>query len=326
MEEEKLTAGRKSNYFPDVLGDRFNKLNLSLEDDYEGEVTATLVRRKSKIRSDKAVLYVHGFNDYFFQEQMAKRFNLQGYNFYALDLRKYGRSYLKHQTFNNARSLLEYDEEISLALQTIASENNYRVVLMGHSMGGLIVTNYAGNHNKSHLFHGVICNSPFFEFNLNIFEIKVGISILSILGRSFPNKLIPVKFSRLYGYSLHKDNYGDWNYSLTWKPHRVKKVNLGLIRAIHKAQKKIKAKPIIDAPILVLHGDKSIYGSTWSEAYKKADAVLNVNHIRKYAHRIKGDVTVTQIANGIHDILLSKKPVREKAYEKIFEWMNNHLN
>ncbi len=326
MQEEKVIEGINNSYFPDVLGDGFNKLTLSLEDDYEGEVIATLVRRKSETKSDKAILYVHGFNDYFFQEQMAKRFNLYGYNFYALDLRKYGRSYLKHQKLNNVRSLLEYDEEIDLALQIIASENNNQVLLMGHSNGGLIVTNYAGNHINSDLFHGIICNSPFYDLNLNIFERKVGIPILSILGKHFPNKPISARLSEFYGYSIHKDKYGEWNYSLTWKPHKVSKVNLGFIRAIHKAQKNIKNKLVIDVPTLVMHSDKSIYGNTWSEKYKERDAVLNVNRIRKNAHKIKGKVTVYKIENGIHDLFLSKKPIREKVYENMFEWMNNNFN
>jgi alpha-beta hydrolase superfamily lysophospholipase len=75
-----------------------------------------------------------------------------------------------------------------------------------------------------------------------------------------------------------------------------------------------------------MHSDKSIYGNTWSEKYKERDAVLNVNRIRKNAHKIKGEVTVYKIENGIHDLFLSKKPIREKVYENMFEWMNNNFN
>ncbi len=326
MQEEKLTVEMKSNYFPDVLGDGFNKLTLSLQDDYEGEVITTLVRRKGKTKSDRAILYVHGFNDYFFQEEMAKEFNQHGYNFYALDLRKYGRSYLSHQKMNNVRSLLEYDEELDIALKIIKSENNNYVLLKGHSTGGLIVTNYAGTHLKSDLFHGVICNSPFYEFNLNIIERKIGIPILSTLGRHLPNKAISMNKSNQYGYSLHKDHHGEWDFSIAWKPLERPKVNLGFIRAIHKAHERIKHNLFIDVPTLVMHSDKSIYGNTWSDKLKEGDAVLNVDHIRNYAHNIKGNVTYCQIENGMHDLFLSKKPVREKVYEKMFEWMNNNLN
>ena len=322
MKTEKLKEKTNTNYLPDVLGDGFNKLTLSLADDYEGEVIATLIRRNSKTKTGKAILYIHGFNDYFFQEEMAKQFNNQGYNFYALDLRKYGRSYLSHQKLNNVRSLLEYNEEIDLALQIIKSENNNQVILKGHSTGGLIVTNYAGNHLNNNLFHGIICNSPFYEFNLNIIERKIGIPILSMLSTYFPNKLISSGFSKLYGYSLHEKKHGEWNYSLTWKPHEIPKVNLGFISAIYNAQKKIQNNLIIDVPLLVMYSNTSIYENHWSEKFKEGDAVLNVNHIRNYASKIEGNVTSFEIENGMHDLILSKKPVRENVYKKMSEWID----
>ena len=322
MKTEKSKEKTNTNYLPDVLGDGFNKLTLSLADDYEGEVIATLIRRNSKTKTGKAILYIHGFNDYFFQEEMAKQFNNQGYNFYALDLRKYGRSHLSHQKLNNVRSLLEYNMEIDLALQIIKSENNNQVILKGHSTGGLIVTNYAGNHLNNNLFHGIICNSPFYEFNLNIIERKIGIPILSMLSTYFPNKLISSGFSKLYGYSLHEKKHGEWNYSLTWKPHEIPKVNLGFISAIYNAQKKIQNNLIIDVPLLVMYSNTSIYENHWSEKFKEGDAVLNVNHIRNYASKIEGNVTSFEIENGMHDLILSKKPVRENVYKKMFEWID----
>ena len=325
MQKGTFIEKTNDNYLPDVLGDGFKKLTLSLKDDYEGKVVATLIRRKSETTSSKAILYVHGFNDYFFQGQMAKRYNLNGYHFYALDLRKYGRSYLNHQILNNVRSLSEYEEELNLALQIIKSENIKRVILSGHSNGGLIVANYAGNHLNSDLFHGIICNSPFFEFNLGYLKRKIGIPILSILGSYVPNRTISSGFSKLYGYSLHKDQYGEWNYSLTWKPHDITKVNLGFLRAIHKAQKNIKNGLVIDVPILVLHSNTSTYGNHWSEKFKIGDAVLNVDHIRNYANKIKGEVTICEIENGIHDLFLSKEPVREKVYQKVYDWINGHF-
>ncbi|MFQ9503751.1 MAG: alpha/beta hydrolase [Alistipes indistinctus] len=65
---------------------------LPMPDDYEGKVIATLLRADSTAPSGRAVLYLHGYIDYFFQTHMAERFAGEGWNFYALDLRKYGRS------------------------------------------------------------------------------------------------------------------------------------------------------------------------------------------------------------------------------------------
>lgn len=325
MQENKSMDTAPKEYSPDVLGDGFKNLKLKLSNDYEGEVIATLIRRVTNEKSEKAILYVHGFNDYFFQKELAIRFNQHGYNFYALDLRKYGRSYLSHQKFNNVRSILEYNEELDLALQIIKSENNQKVILMGHSTGGLITTNYAVNHLNSKLFHGLICNSPFYEFNLNYLERTVGIPILSFIGKYLPNIPISSGFSELYGYSLHIEKHGEWNYSLLWKPHNIPKVNLGFIRAIRRAQLNIRNKPIIDVPTLVMHSDKSLSGNHWSEKFKERDAVLNVDHIKENAHKLNGEVSVLEIENGMHDLVLSKKPVREKVYSKIFAWLDNSL-
>lgn len=322
MQDQKNTSGSYNNYTSDILGNSFEKLTLTMADDYEGKVIATLIRRKANNESHKAVLYIHGFNDYFFQEEMALKLNQHGYNFYALDLRKYGRSYLPHQKLNNVRSLIEYDEEINLALQIIKSEHNDHVLLKGHSTGGLILTNYAVNHLNSGLFNGLIGNSPFYDYNLNFVERKIGIPILSFLGHYFPKTLIPAGFSALYGQSLHKNYHGEWDYSLVWKPLLIPKINLGFIRAIYKAQQNIRKHNTIDVPILVLFSDKSIYEKHWSNKLHNGDAVLSVEQIKSYADTINGDVTTREIENGLHDLVLSKKVVRDKAYEKIFEWID----
>ena len=74
-------------YQPDILGTGYEQATLNFPDDYEGKVVATLIRKKAAQPTKKAVLYIHGFIDYFFQTEMAERFNQHGFDFYALDLR-----------------------------------------------------------------------------------------------------------------------------------------------------------------------------------------------------------------------------------------------
>lgn len=316
----------EEDYTDDLLGAGFEQLTMHFKDDFEGKVVATLIRSKTQTHSNKAVLYIHGFNDYFFQKEMAQRFNQEGFNFYALDLRKYGRSFLAHQKLNNVRSLVEYDEEINEALHIIQSEKNTVAILMGHSTGGLIVTNYAGRHLNSDLFHGLICNSPFYEFNLNSLERNVGVPILSFFSHFLPNFLISGGFSKLYGYSLHKDKYGEWDYSLDWKPHDIPKVTLSFIHAIPNGHKNIQNNLTLAVPTLVMYSSKTINDKEWSERFYEGDAVLNVKHIEHYAKLIKGNVTTSEIKGGMHDLVLSKKEVRTKVYETIFKWINEHFS
>ena len=49
----------------------FTTTKFELKDDYEGRVEATLLSRKSKKLSRNAILYLHGFIDYFFQLELA---------------------------------------------------------------------------------------------------------------------------------------------------------------------------------------------------------------------------------------------------------------
>jgi len=112
---------------PDILGNGFENETLSMNHDYEGKVVATLVRKKAEKPSTKAVLYIHGFGDYFFQEEMADQFIQHGFNFYALDLRKYGRSLMPHQTPCFCKDITEYFEEFAQTyfMEVESQENNF---------------------------------------------------------------------------------------------------------------------------------------------------------------------------------------------------------
>src|SRR5690606_96962 len=92
----------------DLLGAPYQRRVIDLGEDDEGPVVATLVSRPAREQTRRAVLWVHGFSDYFFQTHVADFFTDQGFDFYALDLRKYGRSLRAHQTPNFCRSLGEY--------------------------------------------------------------------------------------------------------------------------------------------------------------------------------------------------------------------------
>src|SRR5690349_18934674 len=92
----------------DILGAPYQRRVIDLGTDDEGPVVATLVSRAAPTPTHRAVLYVHGYVDYFFQEHLADFYGSRGFDFYALDLRKYGRSLMPYQTPNFVRSISEY--------------------------------------------------------------------------------------------------------------------------------------------------------------------------------------------------------------------------
>ena len=90
---------QKTSWKPDVMSG-FEQITLSGLAAPEGTVDVVLVRRRCAQDSRQAVLYVHGYVDYFFQTHLADFYNAAGLNFYAIDLRRHGRSLREGQLPN----------------------------------------------------------------------------------------------------------------------------------------------------------------------------------------------------------------------------------
>lgn len=315
----------QSSYQPDILGQDYQQSTLYFADDALGAVIATLVRKKAATATNKAVLYIHGFIDYFFQTEMAEQFNQHSYDFYALDLRKYGRSYRPGQTYYDLRQLNEYEMEISAALEIIAHEGHDSVVLAGHSTGGLITTLYAAHYPHHPLIKALWCNSPFYDFNMNALKKKILLPRISALGQRFPKLKIPAELNKWYVKSLHKKYYGEWQFDLQWKPVTYPFVYLSFIHAIYEAQKEIHAGARIYIPALIMHSHQTKNPKKWHSDAQCSDVILSVKDIEKYANKLQGDVNVMTINNGLHDLVLSAAPVRAEVYQHLFTWLTTKI-
>jgi alpha-beta hydrolase superfamily lysophospholipase len=309
-------------YRPDTLGGDFVCHTFHMADDYEGQVVSTLVSlRDTALTSHRAVLYVHGFNDYFFQSQMAARFDSAGFNFYAVDLRKYGRSLLPEQYPFNVRSLDEYFADIDSALTVVRREGNTEIVLMGHSTGGLITSMYAERHREHPGFDALVLNSPFLDMNQGWFREKVLIPVVAFFGRWWPDVKLPQGLSTGYAESLLAEHHGKWSFNTDWKRPVSPPLTLGWIRAIYKAQVEVRRGLHIGVPVLVLHSDKSVWGDAWTPDFNRADAVLDVDDIERYGRTLGPDVTTAAITGGMHDLVLSAPAARAQTYATIFAWL-----
>jgi alpha-beta hydrolase superfamily lysophospholipase len=313
-----------NNYKSDILKG-FEQLTIDMPNDYEGKVACTLVRKLNNQPTEQAVLYIHGFLDYFFQEEMADKFLNQRYNFYALDLRKCGRSILPNQKPYNLRKIDEYFADLDASIAQIKSEGNKKLVVLAHSTGGLTTSLYLNKHKNT--CEALVLNSPFLEMNKSWIIRKIGIPFVTLFTQLLPNAAINSKFSSFYGESLHKAAKGEWDYNLEWKPIAAKMVTLSWLNGIHKAHKAVKRGLNIEYPVLVLSSDKSMKGHEWTDAFHNADLVLSVKKIQHYADKLGKSVTKQKIVNGKHDLVLSEKPIRDKVYETIFSWLNKiHLS
>lgn len=306
---------------PDAELPGFLAATVYFPDDDEGEVVATLIKRPAPAPTGRAVLYVHGFIDYFFQAHLAQAFNARGYHFYALDLRKYGRSLRPHQHPNFCRDLREYFAEIDAASGLIRSEGGDWLLGAGHSTGGLIWALYAHEGLRRESVKALFLNSPFLDLNEPALK-KLAADAAGALGRALPYLKVNGAVSPLYPMSLHCDYHGEWAFNTRWKPIEGFPAYFGWLRAIRAAHRQVQAGLNIQCPVLLMHADKSIYGKTWREDFLTGDAVLNVDDMRRLASRLGPRVTRLEINNGLHDLTLSRADVRDKVFSELFSWLD----
>lgn len=314
-----------AQYEPDRLGEGFESKQLAMPDDYSGPVVTTLVRSLSACSDvHRAILYVHGYNDYFFQKSMAQTFTDSCFNFYAVDLRKYGRSLLPGQTPFEVRDLKEYFADIDTALTIIREEGNTEIVLMGHSTGGLITSLYCEAHRDSLPVQGLILNSPFLDMNMSGFYEKVLVPIVSAWGRCFKNTKISQGNSTAYAESLLKEYHGEWEYDTNLKFMASRPVTAAWVRAIHQGHKQVHKGLHIPCPILLMYSSQSVQGDQWTPQHQSGDAVLDVKDIARYGRTLGPRVTEFEVQEGLHDLVLSKPAARASVYAEIFRWMHDN--
>lgn len=316
---DKLAGLRRSDSFMDI--GEFREQTLQMEDDYEGRVIATLIHSPKNEGGRPAVLYLHGFNDYFFQAHIAEKFNEKGYDFYALDLRKYGRSLLPRQHPNYCRDIKEYYEEIDRSLEVIQQNTDKEIILLGHSTGGLIAASYLNNGTYKNKIYKLILNSPFLDFNVNFFQRNVLLPMAGIVSSIFPYASQKKPFSHLYGASISSNKRGEWNFNTDWKPLRGFPAYLKWVHAIRKTQTQLRHKSDISQPILILHSDKTSFAKNWDDVILKSDMVLNVEDIKTHGTKLGPNVTFAEIEDAMHDVFLSKKEVRKNAFDQVFKWL-----
>jgi alpha-beta hydrolase superfamily lysophospholipase len=294
---------------------------IALKKDYEGEVSAAIEYSVLPAAST-AVLYIHGYMDYFFQHHLAGFFLEKGISFYAIELRKYGSSIKKHHHQNYFKNISEYDEEISIVINKIKNDEHENIVINGHSTGGLLATHYALNGEYKHLISGVILNSPFLEFNISKLE-KFILPFAASFACIFPY-LKASKLSSIYTQSLHKDYKGRWEFNLNYKPVPSFVTYLGWVRGILNAHNYIQKRKIKSIPSIIFHSDKSYFGTAWSDLVYTCDAVLNVDDIAYFGRKIYPHADIVTINNAVHDIVLSSDEVIENYFNQISAWLKKN--
>jgi alpha-beta hydrolase superfamily lysophospholipase len=288
----------------DVLGDAYQSRLLPLAGGRgsaaDGEIVATLVRHRAARQTSGAVLYVHGFADYFFQRHVAEHFAARGFDFYAVDLRAYGRSLREHQLPNFVTALRTHFEELDAAAAAIREEDGHRrLIVLGHSTGGLIASLWAHERRAAEWIDGLVLNSPWLDLAEPWHMRAVVTAVVDVLGAMLPQFVVRSRGDSVYGPSLHRDHHGEWDYDLRWKPLAGFPVRAGWLRTVRRAHAKVHRGLDVRVPVLVLHSSRSMLGAPeWSPEAMRADTVLDVAQITRWAPKIGRQVTVVQVEDG----------------------------
>lgn len=311
-----------SQWMPDHFGDGYEMRYIGHPDDYSGPVRSTVIRRLAGGEIRKAILYVHGFSDYFIQKEMADEFVAHGYNFYAVDLRKYGRSLMPGQKMFQVRNLREYFPDIEAAVDIIREDGNGEIVLLGHSTGGLTTSLYMSG-TPSPMIKALMLNSPFLDWNLPPVMRKLVMPVVSALGLLVPGVRVPQKPDTGYAETLSSEHGGEWTYRRDWKPDILPDPDMGWVRAIHTAQRQLRRRKI-SVPILLMHSADSVRPGDGKEKYYHADAILDVDAISEYGNKLGEDVTEVSFPGGLHDLALSRPEIRRQVYTVMLDWLASH--
>jgi alpha-beta hydrolase superfamily lysophospholipase len=337
----------RSEYWrPDVLGERFEQMTLSLGSDDEGELVATLVRHRPRpsarftwpweqrrgAASGADVLYVHGWSDYFFNPQLAEYWSNAGARFFALDLRKYGRSLRPGQTPGYITNLADYDADIEAALAAMghgapatvaaAGTSARPLILLGHSTGGLTLSLWAARNPGRAA--ALVLNSPWLEFQLSRVGREALTPVIAFGARLRPTGPLPNVDLGFYTRSVSKELDGEWEYSPEWRPDRGFTAHPAWLTAILAGHATVAAGIDVGAPVLTLLSARSTLQPQWTEAMLSSDIVLVVDEIAERAVRLGPTVTVTRIDGALHDVFLSREPARAAAYGSITQWLRGY--
>lgn len=322
---------------PDVLGDEFECTDIDLGADEEGPLVATLVRAlPTKLGLFRAmmghprplenveVLYVHGWSDYFFQKRLARFFTERGARFFALDLRKYGRSIRPWQTQCFTTDLAEYDQEIDRAIDLMRNESGpeRKLVLLGHSTGGLVLSLWADRNPG--LADALVLNSPWLDLQLGSALRAALKPVVNLNAKLNPQQIaLPQLDLGFYMRAQHEmaDPADLQPVNLEWRPKQAIPVLSGWLSAIIDGHTQVQRGLDVGAPVCTLLSRHSQFGLTWNDDMLHSDTVLEVEGIAKAALKLGKSVTVERIDGALHDIFVSEPTVRDEAYRRLDAWL-----
>lgn len=296
------------------------------------------------------ILYIHGYNDYYFNREIAEKADSAGYAFFAIDLHAFGRSFDGKSIRCDMSDISEYYEELDYALEmawvavklkleqrlvgqiqdSSSEEQVSRIlkdikrpptILIGHSLGGLIASVYAAARPDLN-FGAMVLNSPFLEMSFGLMMRKMVVPLVAAFGLFCPECSLGTTGNPNYAYSLLESEKGEWVYDTAWKSLDRPETRLHWMRAVYKGQELVREGLNLKMPILAMHSDCSVDDDEWTDKYLRCDGVLDADLFDGPSSMLGENVKITTIHDGLHDLYLSRKDARDAAYKATFEFID----
>lgn len=287
-------------------------------------VSRTLVRSVDQPAQPRGIaLHVHGRNDYFFQAHLADAFVAADLAFYAVDMRRAGRSLRPQDRPHHFTDIAELGEDISAAIDAaVADAGDLPVVVHSHSTGALGAAIWANDVGHPNLA-GVILNSPLFGLRLKKWK-AVGIEITPVLGKVVPTFVMDPA-PTVYTQRLFAQDGGGWEFNTDWKKTTGEPATTGWLGATVSARRRVARGLGIKVPVLLAHADSTGPDKFDNPRVDSQDTVVDVVPMREYGPKLGPKVTMLEVAGSIHDLSLSAPGPRQVYFEAVGEWLDQVL-
>ncbi|MEV7662308.1 alpha/beta hydrolase [Paenarthrobacter sp. NPDC089316] len=324
---------------PDILGKDFQSCGFEATGPDDVVRHATLIRHRTdqaarpeagpqkEAATYGAVLFLHGWSDYFFNTELARFWAGQGYDFYALDMHNHGRSLQRNNPGGYVADLSYYDAEINGAVDLIhqdrAGSPPGSLTLMGHSTGGLVAALWASRHPGT--IGSLVLDSPWLEMHGSSLVRRAAQVLVAPIAKLRPETVLRLPERGFYFRSISSSAEGEWVLDEKFRPPFAFPVRAGWLSAVFAGHSQVSRGLNLEIPVLVLTSAASANGMVWQESMRRSDAVLDVGVIALRAMALGRTVTLERIDGGLHDVFLSAPSVRQDAYARLERWIRGYM-